>query len=92
VTNADWAALEADAVRLAEAEKRRSERMAALGLEPLAPQRFWRLLHNLEGWWTLSVARADDLGPVISGPHPTRAEAEADGHASGLPEWPGGKR
>jgi bacterioferritin-associated ferredoxin len=61
---------------------------------PPAPQRFWRVYTSLRGSQAVMVdARGEfaakySLGPVREEPN-HRAEAEADGAASGLPKWEG---
>jgi hypothetical protein len=72
--------------------------MSVLGREE--PQRFWRVFRD----WTVGneplyfwqpVASDGEQGPAMCVTvqfRATRAEAEADGAASGLPAWPGGKR
>jgi hypothetical protein len=67
--------------------------MRVLGREE--PQRFWRVYGEDSGyqaWGCNSRGKAQTL--PIGKVHFTRAEAEADGRASGLEEWkpPGGKR
>jgi hypothetical protein len=65
------------------------------GNAPPAPQRFWRV-DSPEGVdCMLRAYVCDERGVPIHGLSQewrTREQAEADGRASGLPEWPGGKR
>jgi hypothetical protein len=58
-----------------------------------APERFWRVVGTggtIEEWWANTVnGRGEGVGPWLTPTHgrPTRELAEADGVASGLPEW-----
>ena len=58
---------------------------------PPAPQQFWRLERIGAAWWAVGVLADGALynSPVYSPQEgrKTSAEAEADGRASGLPEW-----
>jgi hypothetical protein len=51
---------------------------------------FWRVEQAPGGWWIAWSCGADGIARRLADGRPTRAEAEADGRASGLPEWPGG--
>lgn len=60
--------------------------------KPPAPQRFWTVDPYPTGtWWYASIV-SDGQATLIMPGRPTRAEAEADGRDSGLPEWPGEQR
>jgi hypothetical protein len=67
------------------------------GNAPPAPQRFWRVFHMswhhpfANGWAAWSTEDGWAWTMLPGGNHPTREQAEADGRASGLPEWPGEK-
>ena len=54
-----------------------------------APQRFWTVSdHGGGGFWAVIINRARQyVGSISIRPWNTRAEAEADGRSSGLPEW-----
>jgi len=59
---------------------------------PPAPQRFWvvgPMLTNADMWLCVTVDERGQLQTQHGPPRMTRAEAEADGAASGLPRWPG---
>ena len=64
-------------------------------MSPPAPpaERFWRVCHSTqpEEWRAYYFTFGSIEGEYIGPWRPTRAEAEADGRASGLPEWRGGK-
>jgi hypothetical protein len=53
-----------------------------------APQRFWRVFAADVGWYFAPCyANGESVNGVTVMAHAYRAEAEADGLASGLPEW-----
>ena len=59
-----------------------------LGLDGVVgPDRFWRIHQAPGGWWIAWECDAAGTGRRLADGRDTREEAEADGRASGLPEW-----
>jgi hypothetical protein len=67
---------------------------------PPVPQRFWRVIAwmhcpgaEASSWQAVACLGDGSIadGGTAAPRQPTREQAEADGRASGLPEWTGGK-